>query len=508
MVKIACEPTYTFLKPFCFMGRELNNSVELLEEFANNWDIAVSVFKRGDMASFWAENVGMSKANGQWHREEEFQIIHDRMWQIDENINEDVLFQKVFYLIEPASDLIPVASPGSTKMSFMNRVDFLEYIANVFLMYEPEMFVEILGGNLSYDPKWNAGYDEKYEKLLMISQMFRERCFYCWDLYFIQKRYENPKIVENIETMKRKNFKTDRDYYNAFKNVLWDAAKKTKHNIQKQWAFTLDGEICLAERDFFKMWYSCIDKWSLREVNNFINKLVYHKGENSFADFILGCQMPEVYKKFCVFSKDWENRPEISFDYLNTRDYPYLTDYVREKKWRSLKEGRGKANLEECLSQLEEPLQKLDAKIKAYRERYKLIERIFIILYELHRNSVNEHLYENAETIVYMRKKIEECEKAYKELENFYEDLSYALQFMKEADFDGIWNHTFHENADGESFDGVSSDLIKLFLFHNLCADFNENHEENRKKFKAFFEKNRKDMSTGWRLAIKEKVSF
>lgn len=508
MVKIACEPTYIFLKPFCFMGKELNNSVELLEEFANNWNIAVSVFKRGDMASFWAENVGMSRANGQWHREEEFQIIHDRMWQIDENINEDILFQKVFYLIEPASDLIPVAIPGSTKTSFMNRVDFLEYIADVFLMYNADLFEKILGGNLNYDPKWNSDYDEKYENLLMICQMFREGSFKCWDLYFIQKRYENPKVADNCDTMQRKSFKTDRDYYTAFKSVLWDAARKTKYNIQKQWAFTLDGEICYSERDFFKMWYSHIDKWSLREVNNFINKLVYHKGENSFADFILGCKKPEVHKKFCAFSEDWKNCSDVFFDYLNTRDYPYLTDFVREKKWRSLKEGRGKANLEECFSQLEDSLQKLEAEIKTYQERYRLIERIFIILYELHRDSAEERLYEKAESIVYMKKRIEKRERAYTELKNYQEDLSYALKFMEEADFEGIWNHTFHENADGESFDGVSSDLVKLFLFHNLCADFTQNCEENRKKFKFFFEKTRMDMSTGWRLAIKEKVSF
>jgi len=491
------------------MGKELNNSVELLEAFISNWDIALSVFKRGDMASFWAENVGMFKENEQWHREEEFQIIHDRMWQIDENINEDVLFQKVFYLIEPASNLIPVPFSGSTKMSFMNRVDFLEYVKNVFLMYEPEVFVEILGGNLDYDPKWNASYDEKYEELLMICQMFRERCFCCWDLYYIQNRYENPKIVDRLETIQRKKYKTDIDYYKAFKDILWSATRKTKYEIQKKWAFTLDGEMCLTEKDFFKKWYHNIDKWSLRELNNFINKLVYHKGENSFEDFILACNMPTVHKKFCTFRKDWENRPEITFEYLDTRDYPYLTDYAREKKWRSLKEARGQANLEECLSKLEEPLKQLDARIKAYQERYKLIERIFIILYEFHRNTIiDEDLYEDAQAIVYMRKKIEECENVYKILQNFQEDLTYALQFMREADFDGIWNHTFHENADGSSFDGVSSNLVKLFIFHNLCADFTENHEENRKNFKLFYEKNRKTMSVGWRLAIEEKVSF
>lgn len=135
--------------------------------------------------------------------------------------------------------------------------------------------------------------------------------------------------------------------------------------------------------------------------------------------------------------------------------------------------------MEECLSQLEESLQKLEAEIKTYQERYRLIERIFIILYELHRDSAEECLYEKAESIVYMKKRIEKRERAYTELKNFQEDLSYALKFMEEADFEGIWNHTFHENADGESFDGVSSDLVKLFLFHNLCADFIEKCEEN-----------------------------
>lgn len=502
MVKIMCEPTYTFLKPFCFMGKELNNSVELLEAFANHWDIAVSVFKRGDMANFWTENVGLSKAN-QCYREEEFQMIYDRMWQIDENINEDILFQKVFYLIEPASDLIPVPCPGYTEVDFMDRVRFLDYIDTVFLMYNADLFVNILTGNVKYNPKWDTGYDREYEKLLMICQMFREKCFNFWGLHFIQNRYENPKVADNCDTMQRKNFKTDKEYYDQFKHVLWSATRKTKHNIQKAWAFTIDNEICYTEKDFFKKWYSHIDKWSVFEINKFINKLVNHQGPNSFGDFILGCRKPEVYKKFCAFSEEWKNRSNGVFEKFNTRDYPYLTDYTREKKWRSLKEIGGREKLEECLPKLEEQLKQLDLNIKVYQEYYRLIESIFIILYELHNNSVKESLYEKAESIMYMKKKIEERQKAYEILKNFWEDLSYALQFLEEANFEVIWGHTFHEIGDV-----VNSDLVKLFLFHNLCADFNEHHEENRKKFNEFYESYKESMSRSWRLAIEEKVSF
>lgn len=503
MVKIECEPTYIFLKPFCFMEKELNNSVELLEEFANNWDIALSVFKRGDMASFWAENVGMSRANGQWHREEEFQIIHDRMWKLDDNINEDVLFQKVFYLIEPASDLIPVAIPGSTKMSFMNRVDFLEYIADVFLMYDADLFAEILGGNLNYDPKWNADYDEKYENLLMICQMFREESFKCWDLYYIQKRYENPKIVDHIETMQRKNFKTDRDYYAAFKSILWDATKKTKYEIQKQWAFIHNNKICYTEREFHTTWTSEIKKMSLRTFSDFVNALVCNKGKNNFEDFILGCKKTEVHKKFCAFGEIWKNRPDVSFEFLDMKNYPELTEYGREKKWRCLKERGGREVIKECLSQMDEKMKKLNEDIKLYTEQYELYERIFSILYEINYSIVREDLYKDAEVLTYIRSKIEKREKVYTELKKFYDDLSYTLKYMKEADFEGIWGHTFYEDNHV-----VSNQLVKLFIFYALCADFDDNHKENRIKFKEFFEKNKKDMSTGWRVAIKEKVTF
>ena len=40
--------------------------------------------------------------------------------------------------------------------------------------------------------------------------------------------------------------------------------------------------------------------------------------------------------------------------------------------------------------------------IKVYQEYYRLIESIFIILYELHNNSVKESLYEKAESIIFL----------------------------------------------------------------------------------------------------------
>ena len=226
MLKISCEPTYTYIKPFYFMGKPINNSVELATEFAAHWDIALSVFKRGDMASFWEEQVGMSKETGQWHREEEFQQLYDRMWQISDNVNEDVVFQKVFYLIEPASDLIPVPRPGDSTMRFMKKGDFLGYVQDVLLWADTDLFIEMYEKGIDYHAKWDKEFDEKFENLYLLYQMWRESSFYCWHMGSLQSLYDRPRCPDNGRPLKFEDFGSKRLYYMKVISILREMAER------------------------------------------------------------------------------------------------------------------------------------------------------------------------------------------------------------------------------------------------------------------------------------------
>ena len=93
------EKTYSLKKPFCFMQKEYTDSSSLAEAFLKEWDIAVSVFRRGDLLHFWTEYTEDAGATGQ-EAAEYFRYAYDKMWENAKT--EDVLFQNVLYYLAPS----------------------------------------------------------------------------------------------------------------------------------------------------------------------------------------------------------------------------------------------------------------------------------------------------------------------------------------------------------------------------------------------------------------------
>ena len=211
------------------MGKEINNSVELATEFAAHWDIAMSVFKRGDMASFWEEQVGKTE---QWYRKEEFQNLYNRMWEIGDGVNEDAVFQKVFYLIEPASDWIPVPRPGDTTMRFMKKVDFLKHVRETLLWVDTDVFKEMYEKGINYQTKWNEEFDEKFENLYFLFQMWKESSFYCWDMGSIQSLYDRPRRLGERKEFRVEDFGSKRLYYMKVISILREAAERMRKSCE------------------------------------------------------------------------------------------------------------------------------------------------------------------------------------------------------------------------------------------------------------------------------------
>ena len=211
------------------MGKEINNSVELATEFAAHWDIALSVFKRGDMASFWEEQAGKTE---QWYRKEEFQNLYNRMWKIGDGVNEDAVFQKVFYLIEPASDWIPVPRPGDTTMRFMKKADFLKHVREVLLWADTDFFMEMYEKGIDYKAKWNEEFDEKFENLYFLFQMWKESSFYCWGMGSIQSLYDRPRHLGERKELKMEDFGSKRLYYMKVISILREAAERMRKSCE------------------------------------------------------------------------------------------------------------------------------------------------------------------------------------------------------------------------------------------------------------------------------------
>ena len=84
----------------------------------------MSVFKRGTLSDFWTEYVGVAGETAKKNTVE-FRRLHRRMWQYSENVHEDILFQKVYHLIEPKATAIPFPEPGESQIKLLEVEEFI-----------------------------------------------------------------------------------------------------------------------------------------------------------------------------------------------------------------------------------------------------------------------------------------------------------------------------------------------------------------------------------------------
>lgn len=132
--------TYIYKKPFIFMGKNILNSMQLAGEFLENWDIAISVFRRGNMENFWSEYVSMDEMKKIQENSIIFHDIYNRMWS-DDYVLDDILFQKVFHLLEPGIEGIPFLANNNKGVELTSYPEFSELFATVlnpFLSEENE----------------------------------------------------------------------------------------------------------------------------------------------------------------------------------------------------------------------------------------------------------------------------------------------------------------------------------------------------------------------------------
>lgn len=117
------ESSYQFIKPFRFMKEEYRDSYNLAKAFIRNWDIAISVFRRGDLLFFWTEYVEDAGEAGQ-KATEYFRYAYNCMWESSKK--EDVLFQMVLLHIEPTLPHFAFV-PGSEAVHWYDDIKNMAY---------------------------------------------------------------------------------------------------------------------------------------------------------------------------------------------------------------------------------------------------------------------------------------------------------------------------------------------------------------------------------------------
>ncbi len=141
------KATYQFIKPFVFIGKPYHDSRSLAEAFIANWDLAVSVFRRGDMWRFWRNYVGdlylhdvhiQSMYDEIWCRVMKREVAKDSVYLC----HEDFLFLKVLYYLEPNLDGIPILFPEAETARLFSMSEFSSLVQECFgdsnSLYFPE----------------------------------------------------------------------------------------------------------------------------------------------------------------------------------------------------------------------------------------------------------------------------------------------------------------------------------------------------------------------------------
>ena len=137
----AGQSTYQYRKPFHFMGKEYRDSRNLAYAFADNWDIALSVFRRGSMENFWEEYVQAEeeRASEIAAASAFFHEAYGKMW---DGYNEDAVFQAVLYYIEPALNAIPILLADSDTAKLLTFEEFGEKLYIDSRIYEADAYYD------------------------------------------------------------------------------------------------------------------------------------------------------------------------------------------------------------------------------------------------------------------------------------------------------------------------------------------------------------------------------
>ena len=169
------KATYSYKKPVEFWGEKYHNSAELAQAFINHWDLAVSAFRSGKFRFFWEEHVETDvhiiKENTRI-----FYELYYRMWELEENVDLNVVFSKAFHLIEPAERRIPYLGAGEEFVLFTGE-DLGDIFSGISVVNTASRIVR-----KNFDPAWEEVFDGTYMGVRYLCQMLRERCLPALDI--------------------------------------------------------------------------------------------------------------------------------------------------------------------------------------------------------------------------------------------------------------------------------------------------------------------------------------
>ena len=115
-------------KPFLFMGTEYTDSVSLVSAFVRHWDMAYSVFLRGDLDQFFTEYMEPPAAEDPYT---DIAACSAKIWQAKEDIYPDIIFSEVLRRIAPDHIAVPNTSEVGgtlyTKREFAQKLIDLRY---------------------------------------------------------------------------------------------------------------------------------------------------------------------------------------------------------------------------------------------------------------------------------------------------------------------------------------------------------------------------------------------
>ena len=307
--------TYQFIKAFPFMEKEYHNSRELVNAFAgDNWDLAVSVFRRGSMENFHEEYCGKKNEKAK-------KRLHDlylKMWDIPAH-DEDIIFLLALHELEPALDQVPLILP-LTDAPVWKKLEALRFL---FETCHPDRDA------VEYQDfsQWSDElYDQNREMVYLLYNMAREHVFttYFPDAEEMENQIANATTKEELllawEVALRfcangTVFYYDGKIYNTIEEFSEYVLKERQHGIEDILSLLNDIMNDSSRHREWEKWISFQNRENLTRQYDAFSKLYTENkisdwndhtwNENLIMDAGKRLKLPE-YDLFCV-NEDYFN---------------------------------------------------------------------------------------------------------------------------------------------------------------------------------------------------------
>lgn len=432
------KATYSYKKPVEFWGEKYHNSAELAQAFINHWDLAVSAFRSGKFRFFWEEHV----ENDVHIIKENTRIFYElyyRMWELEENVDLNVVFSKAFHLIEPAERRIPYLGAGEDLVLFTGE-DLGDIFRGISVVNTASCIIR-----KNFDSAWEEVFDGTYMGVRYLCQMLREKVFTCFG--YIGAEEEFLQFLEVHSKEENPTNSISEEFEKIFRNV--------EVKLYARDAFMYQKTSCLELSEFTDLWKENIVGWNQKQWDVLIEKLL-EENENavSFKQWLTLLGEAALVEQLEVLSAKWSNRPKLP----ESMKTPEILSFWKYLKWGS------KQVHEEMAEKL--GLSQEDAYSKL-KEQNKLPVVLACIEYYKEWNAFLGALQKKSAAVsddgVIFKQLNEECSK-WKQWEQDiareYKNRKMLLEHVEKQDVLSLWNHSFEQ----EKFDISPVSEIKDLL--------------------------------------------